>query len=132
MGSWRPGHERGRIVVALGFALTMTAALLDLLLVGRISPLFDVCFVAVCVALAVLVAPGDLFSVAVLPPLLMVVVFTLVAMGDAGAVGHARDDVTQAVVSGVARHSVALCLGYALCLGLLAQRRRVARAGAGR
>jgi hypothetical protein len=125
MSTWQPGHERGRSVVALGAALTLGAALLDLLATGRVSPLFDVCFVVLCAALAVLVAPRDFYTVGVLPPALMIGVFLLVALGDPGAVGHPRDGLAQAVVTGLARHSVALCLGYALCLALLAQRRRV-------
>jgi hypothetical protein len=90
-----------------------------------------VCFVLLCVALALLVAPRDLFTIGVLPPLIMLSVFVLVAMGDADALGHRDDGAAQAVVSGLAHHSLALCLGYGLCLALLAQRRHVdvARSG---
>lgn len=125
MGSWHPGHERGRQVVALGFALTLSAALLDLALTGGITWLFDAVFVVTCAALAVLVRPRDLFTVGVLPPLLMLAVFVLVALASRDALGHRDDGVAQAVVSGLAHHSLALCLGYGLALGLLAQRRRL-------
>lgn len=125
MISWHPGSEPGRSVVALGFALALTAALLDVTATGAVTWLFDLCFVLLCVALALLVAPRDLFTVGVLPPLIMLVVFLLVALADVDALGHRDDGVAQAVVSGLAHHSLALCLGYALCLGLLAQRRHV-------
>jgi len=125
MVSWHPGHERGRQVVALGFALALTGALLDLALTGSITWLFDVVFVLTCAALAVLVRPRDLFTVGVLPPLLMLAVFVLVGLADTAALGHRDDGVAQAIVSGLAHHSLALCLGYALCLALLAQRRRL-------
>jgi hypothetical protein len=125
MSSWQPGHERGRHVVALGFALALSAVLLDLLLGGEVTWRFDVLFVLTCAALAVLVRQRDLFTVGVLPPLLMLAVFVLVALADTGALAHARDGAAQAVVSGLAHHSLALCLGYAVCLGLLAQRRHV-------
>ncbi|SFB78642.1 hypothetical protein SAMN04487968_101508 [Nocardioides terrae] len=125
MSSWHPGHEPGRQVVALGVALVLSGALLDLAITGRITWLFDVVFVLTCAALAVLVAPRDLFTVGVLPPLLMLAVFVLVALAHTAALGHRDDSVAQAVVSGLAHHSLALCLGYALCLALLAQRRRL-------
>jgi hypothetical protein len=125
MSSWHPGHEPGRQVVMLGFALALTAAVLDVLLTGSITWLFDLCFVATCVALALLVAPRDQFTVGVLPPLIMLSVFVLIALGDTGALAQPHDGVAQAVVSGLAHHSLALCLGYGLSLALLAQRRHV-------
>ena len=125
MSSWHPGHEPGRQVVALGVAIALSAALLDLVVNGAITWLFDVVFVLTCAALAVLVRHRDLFTVGVLPPLLMLGVFVLVALADTGALAHPDDAVVQAVVSGLAHHSVALCVGYALSLGLLAQRRHV-------
>jgi hypothetical protein len=132
MSSWHPGHEPGRQVVALGLALALTAAVLDVLLTGSVTWVFDLCFVALCVALAILVAPRDMFTVGVLPPLIMLGVFVLVSLADVDALGHHDDGAAQAVVSGLAHHSLALCLGYGLCLALLAQRRHVAgtRAGA--
>jgi len=131
MISWHPGHEPGRQVVALGFALALTAALLDVTVTGGVTWVFDVCFVLLCVALALLVAPRDLFTVGVLPPLLMLATFVLVALADADALGQRDDGVAQAVVSGLAHHSLALCLGYGLCLALLAQRRHVQVSGRG-
>jgi hypothetical protein len=122
---WHPGHEPGRSVVALGFALALTAALLDVTVTGEVTWLFDLCFVLLCVALALLVAPRDLFTVGVLPPLIMLAVFLLVALADVDALAQRDDGVAQAVVSGLAHHSLALCLGYGLCLVLLAQRRHV-------
>jgi hypothetical protein len=132
MSSWHPGSEPGRQVVALGFALALTAALLDVSLTGSVTWVFDLCFVLLCAALAVLVSPRDLFTVGVLPPLIMLTVFVLVGLADAGALARRGDGVAQAVVSGLAHHSLALCLGYALCLALLAQRRHVQAARSGR
>jgi hypothetical protein len=125
MSSWHPGTEPGRQVVALALAAALTVAALDVALTGRVGWLFDVAFVLLSVAVALLVVPRDLFTVGVLPPLVMLVVFVLVAAFDAGAVGDRRDGSVQAVVSGLAHHSLALCLGYGLCLALLAQRRHV-------
>jgi len=125
MSSWHPGHEPGRQVVALGLAVALTAAVLDTLMTGSVTWVFDICFVLLCAALAVLVAPRDLFTVGVLPPVIMLIVFVLVALANTDALGRPDDSVAQAVVSGLAHHSLALCLGYGMCLALLAQRRHL-------
>jgi hypothetical protein len=121
---WDVGSERGREVVALGIAATLTAVCLDVLLVGRLTMFFDLAFVVVCLGLAALVRRQDFWTVGLLPPLLMVAVFTLLALVARDAVADPRDGVVQAVVSGVAHHGVALFVGYALCLGCLAWRMR--------
>jgi hypothetical protein len=124
---WEEGHEPGRRVVALGLALALTVVVLDLAVAGRVSLLFDLCFVGVCVALALLVRPQDFFTVGVLPPLIMLSVFTILAVTRPATIAHPRDGVVQAVVSGLSTHAVALGVGYALCLGCLAVRQHFVR-----
>ena len=119
---WQVGREPGRQVVSLGIAVTLTAVSIDVLLAGRLTLFFDLCFMALCLGLAALVRRRDFFLVALLPPLLMTVVFTFVALVARDAVADPRDSVLQAVVSGVATHGIALGVGYALCLGWLAWR----------
>lgn len=121
---WEQGHEPGRQLVALGLAVALTVVALDLLLTDRVSVLFDIAFVALSVALALLVRPSDFFTVGVLPPLVMVAVFVLLGATRPGAVGHPDDSLIQAVISGLSSHSVALVLGYCLCLACLAVRQR--------
>ncbi|MBB6626957.1 hypothetical protein H5V45_06445 [Nocardioides sp. KIGAM211] len=122
---WEEGHEPGRQVVALGLAVALTAVVLDLLMVGRISLFFDLCFVALCVVIALAVRPRDFFTVGVLPPMIMVAVFTLLGFTRPAMIADRGDGVVQAVVSGLSHHSVALVVGYALCLTCLAVRQRV-------
>jgi hypothetical protein len=122
---WEEGHEPGRQVVALGLAVALTVTVLDLALFGRVSLLFDVCFVLLCVGLALAVRPADFFTVGVLPPLLMVVVFTLLGMTRPDVIADTEDGVIQAVVAGLAHHSGPLVVGYVLCLVTLAIRHRV-------
>ena len=122
---WEEGHEPGRQVVALGVALALTFVVVDVALVGRVSLFFDLCFVATCLALALLVRPTDFFVVGVLPPLIMVGVFALVASSRPEALAHRDDGIVQAVVSGLSHHSGALVVGYVLCLAVLAVRQRV-------
>lgn len=123
---WEEGREPGRQVVALGAALALTAVAADMVLLGRLSLLFDLCFVALCVALALAVHPSDFFVVGVLPPLIMVGVFALVGVSRPEVIAHEQDGVVQAVVSGLSHHSGALVAGYLLCLACLAVRHRVA------
>ena len=124
---WEEGREPGRQVVALGAALALTAVVIDMALVGRVSLFFDLCFVTMCVALALAVRPTDFFTVGVLPPLMMVGVFTLLGLSRPAAIADPGDGVVQAVVSGLSHHSGALVAGYVLCLTCLATRRRMAQ-----
>ena len=119
---WQAGREPGLQVVSLGVSLTLTAVALDVLLVGSLTLFFDLCFVALCLGLAALVRRQDFYLVALLPPVLMVVVFGFVAVVARDAIADPRDSLLQAVVSGVATHGVALFVGYALCRGWLGWR----------
>jgi hypothetical protein len=114
-------------VTVLAVAVALTVTVMDLLVFGRLTVLFDVCFVLLCVATALLVRPADFFNVGVLPPLLMVGIFTLLGWVDPDAIADAGDGVVQAVISGLGHHAGALITGYALSLGVLAVRQRVIR-----
>ena len=114
-------------MVSLAVALLVTAAVVDLLLTDGLGLLFDLAFVTVSVGAALGVRPSDFFAVGVLPPLAMFALVLLLAFSDPGAVARADDGVVQATVSGMSAHAVALVLGYAACLGLLAVRRQVLR-----
>ena len=98
---------------------------LDVALGGGLGLVFDLCFVALCVAVALLVRPRDFFTVGVLPPLLMLGVFVLLDVARPEVLGHPQDGVVQSVVTGLAHHSGALVSGYLLCLAVLAIRHRV-------
>ena len=123
---WEQGREPGRQVVALGAALALTAVVIDVAMVGRVSLFFDLCFVVLCIGLALAVRPTDFFVVGVLPPLIMVGVFTLLGFTRPDVIAHAQDGVVQSVVSGLSHHSGALVVGYVLCLTTLAVRQRMA------
>ena len=122
---WEEGHESGRQVAVLGVAVALTTAALDVWLFERITVFFDICFVLLCLALALMVRPRDFFTVGVLPPLLMVAVFALLGGTHPEVVADAGDGVVQAVVSGLGHHAGALVSGYLLCLAVLAIRHRV-------
>jgi hypothetical protein len=114
-------------MVALGLALTLTVAVLDVGIGGRVGLFFDLAFVAVCVATALLVRPEDFFTVGVLPPLIMLTVFVLVGVSHRIAIAPHGEGLVQAVVTGLSHHAVALGIGYAACLSCLAVRDQFAR-----
>jgi hypothetical protein len=114
-------------VVALGLALALTVASVDLILGDGIGILFDASFVVVCVAVALLVRPQDFFTVGVLPPLIMLVIFGLLALTRPAALAGSDRGAGTALLSGLASHCVALGVGYALCLAVLAVRDQVIR-----
>ena len=122
---WEEGRESGREVVALGFALALTVLIVDVATSVRVGVLFDLCFVALCIALALAVRPDDFFVVGVLPPLLMGGLFVMLAFTRPASIGQPDDGMVQATVSGLSHHSIALMTGYGLCLGVLYVRQRV-------
>ncbi|MBC2960389.1 hypothetical protein H7344_08795 [Nocardioides deserti] len=122
---WEEGREPAFQVVALGLAVTLTAVVLDVWLFGDVGWLFDLAFVALCVALSLRVRPSDFFAVGVLPPLLMLVVFAMLGSTRPASIAEPHDGAVQALVSGLSTHSAALVTGYLLCLACLFVRQRV-------
>jgi hypothetical protein len=117
-----PGSRVTRLAV-LSCALVIG---LDLALTGRLSPVFDVGFVLVCVGSSLSVRPRDFFRVGVMPPFLMLGLTTVLAFAHPVAIANAGDGVVQAVISGLAHHSGALFAADVLSLVVLAVRHRVA------
>jgi hypothetical protein len=109
------------VAVLAGAAVLLVAAV-NLVLAGRLSLFFDLCFVVVCLVAALAVRPRDFFLVGVLPPLLMLLSVTVVGSVDRAAVADEVDSLVQAVVSGLAHHAGALLAGYTAALVVLALR----------
>lgn len=122
--TWTHATEPVRPLVALGFALVLTAVAIDHLLSGRLTFFFDLCFVSICLLLALRAGADALYTAAVLPPALMFLTCVLLAYTAPAMVAHADDSVAQALVSGLAHHAPALAVGYGLCLATLLSRRR--------
>ncbi len=101
-------------MVALGAALALSAVVIDVALGADLGLFFDLCFVALCVTIALRVRPRDFFTVGVLPPMLMLGVFVLLDVARPEVLGHPEDGVVQSVVTGLAGHSGALGTGYVL------------------
>jgi hypothetical protein len=124
---WEEGRRPGRLVANASVAFALVVVVLDLVITGGISLLFDAAFVALCLGAALWVRPRDFFMIGVLPPLLMAAVVAVLAVVDRSAVADLRDGFVQAVVSGLAHHAGALVVGYGLTLGVLAMRQTARR-----
>lgn len=122
---WEEGREPGRELVALGAAVTLTVVALDLSIGDSLSWFFDLSFVILCVALALLVRPDDFFTVGVLPPLIMLGIVTLLAFAAPSAISDASTSTVGTVIAGLAHHAGSLVVGYLLCLAILANRQRL-------
>lgn len=120
---WDEGNADARTVLALAFAVSISALAIDLLMSPSLGFLYDLCFTAVCVGAALTVRPSDFFAVGTLPPLLMMTSMVLLALDQPAAIADANDGPVQATVSGLAHHSATLASGYALTLIILAIRR---------
>ncbi len=120
---WEEGREPGHQVVALGSrARTHRGRRSRSPIGGEVGRFFDIAFVLVCVGVALLVRPQDFFTVGVLPPLVMLVVFTLVAVARPAALADRERLAHADLVSGLSTHAIPLGIGYGLCLVVLAVR----------
>ena len=124
---WEEGRHSGRLVRTVTATILLAVALVDTVAFDRLTVLFDITFVAVCVGAALAVRPRDFFVVGVLPPLSMLVIVAILAAFERSAVAEPDDGVVQATVSGLAHHAGALVVGYTLTLGILALRQVAAR-----
>jgi hypothetical protein len=115
----------GSRVTRLAVVAALVVLALDLVINRRLTPLFDVGFVIVCVGAALAVHPRDFFHVGVLPPLLLLGLIAFVSIVHAAWVAAAGDGFVQAVVSGLAHRATGLLAAYLLALGVLAIRHRV-------
>lgn len=122
---WLRGREPAHALAALAVAVTLTLVVVDTWLFATVGLLFDLGFVLLCAALAIAVRPGDFIVVGLFPPVVMPAVFTLFGLTTPGVVANREDGVVQAVVSGVSHHSLALFVGYAMCLGGLRYRQHL-------
>ena len=115
----------GSRVTRLAALVGLLALSADLAINGRLTLIFDVVFVLVCLAAALAVRPRDFFTVGVLPPLLLLAFIALVAVVHRTWIADPGDGLIQAVVSGLAHRASGLLTAYLLVLAVLAMRQRV-------
>ncbi len=115
----------GSRVTRLAVLVGLLALAADLAINGRLTLIFDIAFVLVCLGAALAVRPRDFFTVGVLPPLLMLAFITLVASVRRTWIADSGDGLIQAVVSGLAHRASGLLTAYLLVLAVLAMRQRM-------
>jgi len=124
---WEEGRWSGRRVTRFSMLASMLLVGADLAVTGRLERIFDSGFIVLCVGMALAIRPQDFFRVGVLPPMLLLGISAILALGHRSAIAAADDGFVQSVVSGLAHHSGPLLAGYALALAVLGVRVRVSR-----
>lgn len=124
---WEEGRWSGSRVTRFSVFACVVLASASIAVSGRLGPVFDVGFVALCLATALSIRPSEFFTVGILPPLLLLGVSTILGVVHRGWIAPSDDGLVQAVISGLAHHSGALLGGYSLALAVLAIRTRVLR-----
>jgi hypothetical protein len=124
---WEEGRWSGRRVTRFSVLVSALLVGADLAATGRLERIFDSGFIVLCVGMALAVRPLDFFRVGVLPPMLLLGVAVLLALGHRSAIAAADDGIVQSVITGLAHHSGPLLVGYALSLAVLGIRARVTR-----
>ena len=124
---WEEGRWSGRRVTRFSVLVSALLVGADLAATGRLERIFDSGFIVLCVGMALAIRPQDFFRVGVLPPILLLGISTLLALGHRTAIAAADDGFVQSVISGLAHHSGPLLAGYALALAVLGIRARVSR-----
>ncbi|WP_051706091.1 DUF6542 domain-containing protein [Nocardioides aequoreus] len=122
---WEEGRLTVSRVARLAVLAGTLALALDVAVNGELTALFDVAFVAICLAAVLAVRPRDFAAMALLPPLLLAGLVGLVAAIDTSWVARTDDGWVQALISGITHRATGLAVGYALVLLVLLVRMRV-------
>lgn len=124
---WEEGRWSSSRVTRFSIFACLLLAAADIAISGRVNDLFDIGFVALCIAMALAIRPSEFFNVGILPPLLILALCTVLSVVHRGWIAPSGDGFIQAIISGLAHHSGGLLAGYAVSLGILAIRTRVLR-----
>lgn len=120
--------EEGTLPIsrALGLALLVYVPVVAaiVLITDNLGVFFGIGFVVASVFVALAVRPMDFFWAGVLPPLLMAALVITVVILRPSATDAASLGFAQGVINDLAEHALALAIGYALTLAVLAIRHR--------
>jgi hypothetical protein len=124
---WEEGRWSARRVTRFSMFVSALLVAADLAATGQLGRIFDSGFIVLCVGTALAIRTADFFRVGVLPPMLLLGLCLVLGLGHRTAIAAPGDGYVQSVISGLAHHSGALLVGYALALLVLGIRLRVAR-----
>ena len=108
-----PGLPTRGVLVTTGAAAAACAAL-DFALTGSAGFFFDLCFVVICLVVAMAAAPQALFTVAVMPPLVFSVLIATIGVLAPETIADAG--YTTVFLTGLADHAAPLCVAYGIAL----------------
>jgi hypothetical protein len=111
----------GRGIIVSAALASAALAVLDLALVGRLSLFFDLSFVVVCLVAGMAIRIRDLFTAAVLPPLVFGGVIAGVALLWPDTIAP-HLGLVSTILAGLAHHALALIFGYGVALLTVASR----------
>jgi hypothetical protein len=111
---------RGIAVAAC--AASVACAAVDAALTGRVGLAFDMCFVIICVAIALTFRSEDLYTAASMPPLVFAVTVGSIALVAPTALADNAAGFGQGFLDGLAHNASWLAAGYAGTLLALAGR----------
>jgi hypothetical protein len=114
-----PGLPARGILLATGAAAAGCAGL-DFYLTGGLGFFFDLCFVVICLVAALAAAPRALFTVGVMPPLVIAAVIAVVAGAAPQTIASGAFDAV--FLTGLAVHAVPLCVAYTVALAVVGAR----------
>ena len=124
---WRVAASRdrgtpGRAVTSAVLLAAGLLALVDLGMTGRLSQFFDLSFIVVCTVAALAVRGSELFTVAVLPPLVMVVVLAMLTVVEPLSLTGEHLGLASTLLTGLAHHAGALVAAHGAVLAIVAAR----------
>jgi hypothetical protein len=122
---WEEGRWSGTRVTRFSVFACLVLVATDIAVSGGLGWTFDIGFVLLCLGIALAVRPDDFFNVGVLPPMLLLGIFTVLGVADRSAIAPHGDGLMQSVISGLAHHSGALLVAHGGLLAVLAIRNRV-------
>jgi hypothetical protein len=97
-------------------------SLVDLAITGRLSLFFDLSFIVVCTVAALAVRRSELFTVGVLPPVVMVAVLAVLAVVEPASLTVDHLGFASTLLTGLAHHAAALVAAHGAVLAIVAAR----------
>lgn len=102
-----------RGIAAAACATSVACAAVDAALTGRVGLVFDMCFVIICVASALMFRPEDLYVAAAMPPLVFALTVGVVAAVSPTALIDHATGFGQGLLGGLVHGAGWLVAGYA-------------------
>lgn len=122
---WEEGRWSGSRVTRFSIFACVLLVSIDVAISGGLGRTFDLGFIVLCIGTALAIRPDEFFTVGVLPPMLLLGICGILAIGHRSAIAPSDDGLVQAAISGLAHHAGGLLLAHGSLLAVLAIRSKV-------